>query len=50
MSIHQVLNSSSSAEPVLVFDEFVLRAISLIQVLLFPLLGIGGLILEIGLP
>ena len=26
MSIHQVLNSSSSAEPVLVFDEFVLRA------------------------
>ena len=26
MSIRQVLNSSSSAEPVLVFDEFVLRA------------------------
>ena len=26
MSIHQVLNSSSSAEPVLAFDEFVLRA------------------------
>ena len=26
MSIHQVLNSSSSAEPILVFDEFVLRA------------------------
>ena len=26
MSIHQVLNSSSSAEPILAFDEFVLRA------------------------
>jgi hypothetical protein len=26
VSIHQVLNSSSSAEPILAFDEFVLRA------------------------